>query len=627
MSLLAAESISKRFSNQVLLDDVSFTLMAGDRIGLVGKNGIGKTTLLELLTSKQELDRGQLICARNLVIDYVRQEKTEYGFFTLFEYVSQARSDLSKLRTELAELETALAQNPNNNDLLKKFGHRQLQFEQAGGFVFESEIKIILAGLGFALERHTDLMRNFSGGEQNRAGLARILAGRGDLILLDEPTNHLDIDSTRWLEDYLTKLDKAFIVVSHDRAFLSATVNRVWEMALGKIDNYSGGFEFYLKERDDRNRLAEHHYRHQQEEIKRIEEFVRRNMAGQKTKQAQSKLKYLNRIKRLEPPKSDQSGPTIKMESSGRSFNHVLSVEDATVGYGDTAVVKDVSFDLYRGDKIGLIGKNGSGKSTILKSLIGELQPLSGSIKLGNKVEVAYFDQALSDLNTETTVLDNIWEKDRSAEIGVMRSFLARFGFVGEDPFKMVAALSGGEKTKLCLARLLYHPANLIILDEPTNHLDIYAREALDQALIEFEGSCLVVSHDRHFLDRVVDRIIHVADGKAKVYLGNYAAFKAATEPGVSAPKRKSSESKQAFLDFKQKSRQRSKLKKSITATREKIAALEKELETLVSDIIPEISPDDWQALQESGTCRESLENEILNLYTRLDELNETTID
>ena len=535
MTLVAAENVSKAYNDQIILSSASFTIGNTDRVGLVGKNGIGKTTLLEILAGKTRPDNGQITKSRSCQVDYIEQEKTDYLDFTLFDFVEAARQDLLEARREISNLEDYLAANPHDDSALTRLGSLQERFEAGGGFDFENEIKIILTGLGFDENRYYDRVRNFSGGEKNRAGLARVLAGNGNLLLLDEPTNHLDIESTAWLEEYIKKLDKACIIVSHDRAFLTATVSEVWEMAFGEIERYAGGFEQYLSERHERKRLAEHHYRHQQQEIKRIEEFIRRNMAGQKTKQAQSKLKYLNKIKRLPPPKQDASGPAIQVESSGRSFAHVLSVEDMVAGYGDTPVVEDVSFDIYRGEKVALVGRNGSGKSTLLKTLIGELEPVSGTVKLGNRVDVAYFDQDLSDLDLNSTVLDSLWEEDPMAEAGKIRSFLARFGFIGDDVFKMIGSLSGGEKTKLSLAKLLYNPANFIILDEPTNHLDIYAREALEKALNEYTGCLLVVSHDRYFLTKTVNRVMHVNNGQLSIYNGNFSYFTEKTSEAASA--------------------------------------------------------------------------------------------
>ncbi|MDF1543486.1 MAG: ABC-F family ATP-binding cassette domain-containing protein [bacterium] len=629
MTLLSAANLSKKFNKQTLLENVSFSITSHDRIGLVGRNGSGKTTLFEILVGLAEADNGAINKSKNCRIDYVEQEKTDHLDTQLFEFVSLARQDLHDLRAEISEMERALTSRPDDSAALNRLGQLQQEFEAAGGFTFESEIKLILIGLGFEASRHSERIQNFSGGEKNRAGLARALAGNGNLLLLDEPTNHLDIESTKWLEEYLVSIDKAFLVVSHDRAFLSATVSKVWEIHFARIDFYSCKFEQFIEERKQRNDQHDHRYQLQQAEIKRIEDFVRRNMAGQKTKQAQSKLKYLSRMKRLEPPKSDGRSDIIRMTSSGRSYAHVLSAREVALGYSDREVVRDVDFDIYRGDKIGLVGKNGSGKTTILKSLIGALAPIRGEIKLGSNTDVAYFDQELSDLNPDATALDTIWELDPMVEIGQIRSYLARYGFSGEESLKKVVTLSGGEKTKLSLARILYHPANFIIFDEPTNHLDLDSRETLEQALIDYDGSCLIVSHDRFLLDQVATQIMHINNGFLKSYPGNYSYFaeKIAEATAAMPTVEKSSSSKESYLAFKDKSRQKTRLKKQIQSTESKIADTEKEIEKLSRRIDSEIPRSDWEALGKAASSKSELEELLLQLYDRLEELKGIQLD
>jgi len=627
MTLLSVDNLCKRHKDQIILDQVSFTIGDRDRIALVGKNGIGKTTLLEILAGKQTPDTGTINCARRTVIDYVEQEKNKYLDLTLFDFVADARAELIQMRREIDELQHYLETNPSARHELEKLGTLQQEYERCDGFAFDSEVGTILSGLGFERDRFGERLRNFSGGERNRAGLARLLAGQGHLLLLDEPTNHLDIESTAWLEEYLAQLDRAIIIVSHDRTFLSETTNEVWEIAFGRIEKYAGGVARYLVDRQARREQAEHRYRHQQEEIKRIEEFIRRNMAGQKTKQAQSKLKYLDRIKRLPPPRSDGQGPAIKVQSSGRSYAHVLSMSEVTVAYGSEPVVEGVNFDLYRGDKVGLIGRNGSGKSSLIKTLIGELAPVSGSIQLGNNVSVAYFDQDLSDLNENATALDNIWRVDPTAEPGPLRSFLARFGFTGEDVFKKVRALSGGEKTKVCLAQLFYHPANLVIMDEPTNHLDMQAREALESALREYDGSCLIVSHDRYFLDRVVTKIAYIEGKHLTIHDGNYSDFAAAREGVQPKLKKKKKNGKSDFFEFKEKSKRRARHRKALESTREKIKITEAELAQVENDLTQTDRTDDWEHLQSLADNKRQLEENALELYAKLEELEATDPD
>jgi ATP-binding cassette subfamily F protein 3 len=627
MTLVTAERISLKFNDQVILEDVSFTIKTGDRIGLVGKNGCGKTTLFEIMVGRMDLDRGKVHRSRRCGIDYIEQESTQYADLTLFDYVAAARDDLAAMRTEIAGLEHHLQIEPEDRERLNHLGELQERFELEGGFNFENDVNTILHGIGFEKDRFTDLLKNFSGGERNRAGLAKVLAGKGNLLLLDEPTNHLDIESTRWLEGYLRETERSFVVVSHDRSFLSAAVDKIWELRLAKLEFYTGGLEKYLAERTARRTQHERRYHHQQEEIKRLEDFVRRHMAGQKTKQAQSKLKYLGRIKRLAKPRGDGATAKIGMASSGRSFAHVLSVPEVSLGYGDKVIIHDLSFDVYRGDKVGIIGRNGSGKSTFLKTLIGELSPVRGEIKLGHQVDVAYFDQELSDLDPKSTVLDSLWEMEPMAVIGKIRSYLARFGFSGEDPFKLVASLSGGEKTKLSLARLLYHPANFIIFDEPTNHLDMDSRERLEEALLEYDGSCLIASHDRYFLNKVVDRILYLNDGVATMYDGNYAYFREKTEAGHQPATPRPEKSKDDYLAFKEKSRQRGRRKKLLQSTRDKIVELEKELKRLTHELENEIAPEDWERLTAATSRKTEIEAGLLEQLALFEELEEVDLD
>ncbi|MEW5993986.1 MAG: ABC-F family ATP-binding cassette domain-containing protein [Candidatus Zixiibacteriota bacterium] len=622
MTLLSADNITKKYNDQIVFDRVSFTVQQGRRIGLVGRNGSGKTTLFDIMTGRVSVDGGQLNRAGACHIDYIEQEIADYVDHSLFDYVASARSDLLEARREIESVEHHLSMYPNDSAQVGRLGRLQSRFETEGGFTFENEVKLILEGLGFPRSRHAERLRNFSGGEKNRAGLARALAGNGTLLLLDEPTNHLDIESTVWLEEYLTKSERVYVVVSHDRAFLSATVDQVWEISHGKIDFYTGGFDRYLKERDERRRLHEHHYKHQQVEIRRLEEFVRRNIAGQKTKQAQSKLKYLGRVKRLPPPRSDGANMSIAVRSSGRSYAHVLSVTGVSLGFGRNIVLEDADFDIYRGDKVGLIGRNGSGKTTLLRALIGELAPIDGEIKLGANVDVAYFDQELADLDPAATVIDSLWEMEPTAEMGRIRSFLARFGFSGEDCFKAVAALSGGEKTKLSLARLLYHPANFLIFDEPTNHLDLDSREVLESALREFDGSCLIVSHDRHFLDRVVTRILYLHNGALKIFDGNYSYFREKMTPIAEPQKVKSPERRAAYLAFREQSKTRTRHKRRIQSLKSQISNTERELVQIEHDIRENIPKSDWEKLHEASERKKQLEDRLLELYAQLDELD-----
>ncbi|MEW5924302.1 MAG: ABC-F family ATP-binding cassette domain-containing protein, partial [Candidatus Zixiibacteriota bacterium] len=440
---------------------------------------------------------------------------------------------------------------------------------------------------------------------------------------LDEPTNHLDIESTIWLEEYLRSIDKAYIIVSHDRMFLSHTIDKVWEIAGKKIDQYFNGFDKYLVERQERLDQIIHLFKHQQEEIKRIEDFIRRNMAGQKTKQAQSKQKYLARIERIRLPHSEYKAPTFMVESSGRSFNLVLAIEAAAFGYGHRVLVNVVNLNQYRGDRLGFIGPNGTGKTTILKTILGELDPIDGSVSIGQKVDVAYFDQELSELDENNSIIDEVWMLDPLIEAGRLRSFLARFGFTGENVFKKVAVLSGGEKTKLSLAKLLFKPANLLIFDEPTNHLDIDSRHALEEALRNFTGTLIVVSHDRYFLDQVADRIMAIEGGLARIYNGNYSYYRQKKDEITAVPVKKTTapEKIQQYVEFKKLSQAKGRIKKELRSVKSNIEDHEKTIERLDRDIRFNIPRSDWQRLADVSGEKSLIEDALLDLYCRLEEL------
>lgn len=624
MTLVAGENLSKKYNDRIILDNVSFSVNSGECIGLVGRNGSGKTTLLDLICNRNDPDSGKVTLSGQCRIDYVMQDKSEFIDSTLVDFVSGARPELSQTRIEIGRVEEYLTSHPNDTQAVDNLGKLQHEFEVSGGYSFDNEVKTILTGLGFEETRHNESLKRFSGGEKNRAALARALAGVGNLLILDEPTNHLDIESTLWLEDYLQNSQRTYLVVSHDRAFLTATVKQVWEITFGKIDTFQSGFEQFLVDRDERRRLHAHRYRHQQMEIKRLEEFIRRNMAGQKTRQAQSKLKYLDRMDKIPPPKSEADVTAMRIESSGRSYAHTLSLKEVSLGYGGRLILSDLNLDLYRGDKLGVVGRNGSGKTTLLKALTGELVAIAGEIKLGANLDVAYFDQELAELDVDLTILETIWQIDQTAQAGTIRSYLGRYGFSGEEVLKKVAALSGGEKTKLALAKLLYRPANFLILDEPTNNLDIDSRETLERALIAYDGSLLVVSHDRYFLDRVSNKILHIDRETARLYDGNYSYFRDKVTARQAVASQKPTKDNTSYLAFKKQSRQKSRLKKQLKSLRSRIADHEKELQALVADISDKIPKSNWEKLHDATRRKTELEDKILSFYSELEGLEET---
>ena len=614
MLLLSLSNISKKFDEQLIVENASLAIQQGDKIGLVGRNGTGKTTLFQIMSGRMTPDSGSVDSQKGLRIGGVAQELNDLLELSLYDFCFLSQPEINDIRHQMARLELSLNSDNPPGEIVGEYQALTHRYEELGGYRMETEIKLVLVGIGFSQGQINRPLSSFSGGERNRAQIAAALVGNYDLLLLDEPTNHLDIESTIWLENHIAASRATYVIISHDRRFLQGTVDKIAQLSLGKLELFHCRYNDYLAEREKRLELAAHYFRHQAEEIARIEDFIRRNMAGQKTKQAQSKQKYLARLKRLEKPKRELDQPTFHILDGGRSFLQVVKVDDLSIGYDHWPLVSSISFEQTRGDRIGLIGPNGCGKTTLLKTLGGLLEPIFGDITVGQNVDVAYFDQELSNLSPNSDVISELWEVDPLAESGRLRSFLARFGFTGEDVFKRVSLLSGGEKTKLSLAKILYRPANLMIFDEPTNHLDIESIEALEEGLDNYHGSLLVVSHDREFLDHVVNHIFEIRNSRLYRYIGNYSDY-AEKRQAAAVTKRVASEEKKAsYEQFKEKSRQKSRYKKRLVQLDEMIADREKKWEALEKEVLV-VDGADWEKLNNLREQSKTLEDEILELY------------
>ncbi len=571
MSLINTTNLAKSFGATDIFSDLSLSIPNGARIAIVGPNGIGKTTLLRILVGRDEPTNGYVRRARGVNIGYLPQESSLDGSHTLWDECLRALTSLRELEADLASLETAMSDPQHTDDILIRYGPMQEEFERRGGYVYETRIRQTLSGLGFQYADFNRPISQLSGGQRTRAVLAHLLLSDPDLLILDEPTNHLDISAVEWLEGYLSKWSGATLIVSHDRYFLDKVVDHIWEMNRSGVEVYRGNYSAYVQQRQERWELRQQLFETEQERLLKELDYVKRNIAGQRTAQAKGKLRRLSRqieaieslgfeavtgknwaaisaeatisthtmrvdeverrIKALRSPVNRPPRLNLNIQARTRSGELVLRTNDVFIGYEDEGQplfhVPDLV--LKRGECSALIGPNGAGKTTFLKTLLGKLPPLSGDVILGASLDIAYFAQAHEGLNPENTLAQEIELVAPRMLLADIRSYLARFLFTGEQVFKPVAALSGGERGRLALAKLSLSKANLLLLDEPTNHLDIPSQEILQEVLADYQGTVLLVAHDRYLIDALATQIWEIELGarEMRVFSGSYSAYQA----------------------------------------------------------------------------------------------------
>jgi ATP-binding cassette subfamily F protein 3 len=526
--LFRLSDVHKSYSAQDVLRGTSFQINPGEHVGLVGRNGAGKTTIFRLVTGEETSDRGEVVRARGLKLGLLDQHVHFATGSTVHESALAAFGRLQQIEHEMHELEHRMADAGDDLEkVLARYSDLQHEYEREGGFEYSARAEAILQGLGFDRDSWQVETEKLSGGQQNRLGLARLLLSEPDVLLLDEPTNHLDVGAVEWLEEFLQSYAAAFVIISHDRYFLDRACRRIIEIENGQAATYRGNYSDYLIEREERREIQQRAFENQQRLIAKTEEFIRKNLAGQKTKQAKSRRTMLQRLERVEAVRADQAAGDFRLQDIERAGTHVLTIKDAAVGYGEHSLARDISLILRRGECLGIIGPNGSGKTTLLKTILGRLPSLSGEIRWGSKVEIGYYAQQLEDLDERNEIIMELRRvAPASATSGELRSFLAKFLFFGDDVYKHVRDLSGGEKGRLALAKLIYSGVNVLVLDEPTNHLDIPSREALEAALEAYEGTIVTISHDRFFLDRVATQILALdGEGPVEHYNGDYTEY------------------------------------------------------------------------------------------------------
>ncbi|MBM3265142.1 MAG: ABC-F family ATP-binding cassette domain-containing protein [candidate division Zixibacteria bacterium] len=529
MPLVSFHQVSKYYGAQDVLGDIAWGIDAGRHIGLIGPNGAGKTTLLKLITGALVPDIGAIARQSGCRIGYLTQDPDLDSDATVLEEALSALSGIHTLERRLRETEHAL-ENANGDAqtserLLARYGRLQEEFERAGGYAFQHRAEAVLAGLGFPEREYARPVGVLSGGQKTRLGLAKLLLTEADLLLLDEPESHLDMNATEWLEKHIREYAGAVLLVSHDRYFLDRTVNEIVEVERRTLNVFSGNYSRYLELKTEQLKTQTRVYEQQQQMITRTEEFIRRNIAGQKTRQAQGRRKQLERLERIDRPAQARRAAGFAFHTMNRSGDDVLRFEGVAKGYEGRMLFTDLSLLLRRGERIGVIGPNGCGKTTLLRLIMGEETPEDGVVHIGAGVKIGYYDQERIQLSDTRAVLNELWSAIPGLGEESIRTVLGRFLFSGDDVFKLVGSLSGGEQARLALAKLMLENPNFLVLDEPTNHLDIRSRHALEQALDDYPGTLLVVSHDRYFLDNVIDELLVFEPSGPSRWPGDYSSY------------------------------------------------------------------------------------------------------
>lgn len=525
MIILQANKIERSFAGEVLFDNISLQVDERDRIALVGKNGAGKSTLLKILVGEEEPTSGEINKKRDLSLSYLAQDSRFESSNTIYDEMLHVFDDLRKTEKSLRQMELEMGEKTGANleKLMQDYDRLSEEFRQAGGFTYEADIRAILNGFKFDESMWQMKIEELSGGQNTRLALAKMLLEKPNLLVLDEPTNHLDIETIAWLENYLVNYSGALLIVSHDRYFLDKVATITLDLTKHSLDRYVGNYSSFVEQKEQKLLTEAKNYEKQQKEIAALEDFVNRNLVrASTTKRAQSRRKQLEKMERLDKPEAGSKSAHMTFHSDKASGNVVLTVEEAAVGYDDQILSEPINLDIRKMNAVAIVGPNGIGKSTLIKSIVGQIPFIKGEARFGANVEVGYYDQTQSKLTPRNSVLDELWNDFKLTPEVEIRNRLGAFLFSGDDVKKTVGMLSGGERARLLLAKLSMENNNFLILDEPTNHLDIDSKEVLENALIDFDGTLLFVSHDRYFINRVATQVLELSEEGSTLYLGDY---------------------------------------------------------------------------------------------------------
>lgn len=641
--LLQVNGLSKLYGAETILANIKLEVQTKDRIALVGRNGAGKSTLLKIIAGELSHDGGEIIKPKDVSIGYLAQNTGLETSLTIWDEMLTVFTHLQQMETKLRRLEQEMGKEENFSNaatyekLLADYDQLQLDYKDQGGYQYEADIRSILSGLGFPVETHQTTISTLSGGQKTRLALGKLLLTKPDLLILDEPTNHLDIETLTWLEQYLQGYPGAILIVSHDRYFLDKLVTQVYEISNKESRRFVGNYSKYL---DLKSALYEQEikrYEKQQDEIAKLEDFVQKNIArASTTKRAQSRRKQLDRMELLTRPLGDSKSASFHFDIEKQSGNDVLQVKDATIGYDEDPIIEHVNMRLTRGDSVALVGPNGIGKSTLLKSIVNKLQLLHGDVAFGSNVSVGYYDQEQANLTSSKRVLNELWDEYPLQPEKEIRTILGNFLFTGDDVLKPVSSLSGGQKARLALAKLMMQKSNLLILDEPTNHLDLNSKEILENALIDYPGTLLFVSHDRYFINRVTTTVVELSTEGAQEYLGDYdyyvekknemierAVFEQQEQQENQAPVQKTvAQEKLNYLEEKERKQLERQRTRKIEELEQNIVSLEEEIATLEDQLcLPEIYAD-YEKASEITTKKQTLQEQLEACMAEWEELH-----
>lgn len=641
--LLQVNGLSKLYGAETILANIKLEVQTKDRIALVGRNGAGKSTLLKIIAGELSHDGGEIIKPKDVSIGYLAQNTGLETSLTIWDEMLTVFTHLQQMETKLRRLEQEMGKEENFSNaatyekLLADYDQLQLDYKDQGGYQYEADIRSILSGLGFPVETHQTTISTLSGGQKTRLALGKLLLTKPDLLILDEPTNHLDIETLTWLEQYLQGYPGAILIVSHDRYFLDKLVTQVYEISNKESRRFVGNYSKYLDLKSALYEQEMKRYEKQQDEIAKLEDFVQKNIArASTTKRAQSRRKQLDRMELLTRPLGDSKSASFHFDIEKQSGNDVLQVKDATIGYDEDPIIEHVNMRLTRGDSVALVGPNGIGKSTLLKSIVNKLQLLHGDVAFGSNVSVGYYDQEQANLTSSKRVLNELWDEYPLQPEKEIRTILGNFLFTGDDVLKPVSSLSGGQKARLALAKLMMQKSNLLILDEPTNHLDLNSKEILENALIDYPGTLLFVSHDRYFINRVTTTVVELSTEGAQEYLGDYdyyvekknemierAAFEQQEQQENQAPVQKTvAQEKLNYIEEKERKQLERQRTRKIEELEQNIVSLEEEIATLEDQLcLPEIYAD-YEKASEITTKKQTLQEQLEACMAEWEELH-----